>query len=127
MADFEPPSFSLGLDCDLFDSEPQTTPVVTLDTDPSSSNHFSLPFATFQHNGHDFETLIVDDSEPEYPDSHPNQKRRRRRLTGATSSSSPVSELHSTAVIDDEDISVFSSQEDRRRGDNLCIYYSFTA
>ncbi|MFS7984833.1 hypothetical protein Hanom_Chr11g00991301 [Helianthus anomalus] len=120
MADFEPPSFSLGLDCDLFDSEPQTTPdVVTLDTDPSSSKHFSLPFATLQHNDHDFETLIVDDSEPEYPDSHPNQKRRWRRLTGVTSSSSPVSQLHSTAVIDDEDINVFSSQEDRRREQHL--------
>ncbi|KAI7727231.1 hypothetical protein M8C21_004219 [Ambrosia artemisiifolia] len=92
MADFEPPSFSLGLDYNLFDSEPQTPPVPQ-HTHPSSSssNRFSLPF---EDNNDDFQTLVVDDSEPEYPDSDPKLNRRRRSLTvGATSSSSPL--LHS--------------------------------
>ncbi|KAI3675610.1 hypothetical protein L1987_85200 [Smallanthus sonchifolius] len=107
MADFDAPSFSLGLDCDLFDSEPQITPV-THETHPSSSsNPFSVASATFKDEDDEFETLIVDDSEPEFPDSRPKLKRLRRCLTtSSTSSSVPAkakSELHSTAVIDDED------------------------
>lgn len=102
MTDFEPPSFSLGLDCDLFDSEPQ----ITQNPDDEA-----------------FETLVADDSEPEYPDSH---KRLRRRFINATSS---PAELHSTAVIDDEDINVFSSQEDMRAGSDfmqqLFMFYTF--
>ncbi|KAK9057060.1 hypothetical protein SSX86_024427 [Deinandra increscens subsp. villosa] len=117
MADFEPPSFSLGLDCDLFDSEPQIAPE-TRDLDPSSSNQSSVPFATFENKHDEFETLVVDDSEPEYPDSHPNLYRLRRGLTirATSSSSSPVpgkatAEVHSTAVIDDEDILGFTGED----------------
>ncbi|XP_076917025.1 uncharacterized protein LOC143576935 [Bidens hawaiensis] len=107
MTDFEASSFSLGLDCDLSDSEPQRPALLSDDDDA-------------------FETLIVDDSEPEYPDSHPNLKRLHRRLIAATSSQA---ELHSTAVIDDdeEDINMFSSQEDMRTGkDQHCTHSNFS-
>ncbi|XP_076954601.1 uncharacterized protein LOC143629132 [Bidens hawaiensis] len=106
MTDFEAPSFSLGLDCDLSDSEPQRPAQLSDDDDA-------------------FETLIVDDSEPEYPDSHPNLKRLRHRLITCATSSSPA-ELHFTAVIDDEeDINMLSSQADRRT-DQHCTHSNFS-
>ncbi|KAK1440066.1 hypothetical protein QVD17_05891 [Tagetes erecta] len=46
MADFEPPSFSLGLDCETFNDE-----------------------------DNELETLVVDDSEPEDPDPYPKRLR----------------------------------------------------
>ncbi|KAL7593875.1 hypothetical protein Lser_V15G35355 [Lactuca serriola] len=103
MVDFEAPSFSLGLDYDLLDSEPQITSVSEDD---------------------DYETLIVDDSEPEYSDPPPKSKRLRRVLTDDVTTSSTVSanpevELRSSAVVDDEDDNVFCSKEDMRTDEHL--------
>ncbi|KAJ9562617.1 hypothetical protein OSB04_007777 [Centaurea solstitialis] len=92
MADFGAPSFSLGLDCD--DSDRQID-FPSQNTDSNSSNHSSIASATVTDD--DFETLIVDDSEPEDPDPHP--KRHRRRLLTV-----PAPELHSTAGDDRQDV-----------------------
>lgn len=107
MADFDAPSFSLGLDCDLLDLERQIGSA-NQDRDPYSWNQSSIAAATVKDD--DFETLIVDDSEPEYPDPHP--KRLRRLLTISTNTKV---ELHSRAVVD-----VLSSQEDRRTDERIC-------
>ncbi|KAI3768971.1 hypothetical protein L6452_00067 [Arctium lappa] len=104
MADFEPPSFSLGLDCD--DSDRQISSV-TQDPDPSSSNQLSIPAATLKDD--DFETLIVSDSEPDYPDPHPN---RLRHLF--TVSANTKLELHSSSVVDDKNVDTFSSRNNMR-------------
>ncbi|XP_071696503.1 uncharacterized protein [Rutidosis leptorrhynchoides] len=106
MADFEAPSFSLGFDFTIFDSEPRigsSNPI----SNRSSSGQFSVAATTktLEDNDDDFETLIVDDSEPEYLDQNPELKRIRRGLSiSATSSTIPCNDetkLHSTAVIDD--------------------------
>ncbi|KAI3753943.1 hypothetical protein L2E82_26008 [Cichorium intybus] len=101
MADFEAPSFSLGLDCDLSDSEPQISSV---------------------SEDEDYKTLIVDDSEPEYSDPPPKPKRLRHVLTTDVTTSSTVTanpkvELNSREVVDDED--VFYLQADRRADEHL--------
>ncbi|XP_071727217.1 uncharacterized protein [Rutidosis leptorrhynchoides] len=118
MADFEAPSFSLGLDFDLIDSQPQITTANQNNKPQSTSNQFSkLP----EYEDDDFETLTVLDSDPDSLDSQPKLKRLRRGSTvnDAVSSASVKSnlDLHSAVVVDDDDIEDFSSPEDNNRID----------
>ncbi|KAL4554822.1 hypothetical protein LXL04_037428 [Taraxacum kok-saghyz] len=111
MADFEAPSFSLGLDCDS-DPEPEPEPQIS-----------------FVSEEDDYGSLIVDDSEPAfYSDPHPKLKRLRRLLTTdvttTTTSSSTISEkskaeLNTSPVIGDEDDDVFCLQEDGLTDEHL--------
>ncbi|KAI8526949.1 hypothetical protein RHMOL_Rhmol12G0038500 [Rhododendron molle] len=107
MAEFEPPSFSLGLDFDL-DSEPQT--IVPKDPpfpkQPSSNPSFRL---------------IEDNDDFEIPDPPQTLKRLRRGPLSESSFAEAVVAQKWELVemgcnnIDDE-IEEFSSQEDRHRG-----------
>lgn len=104
MAEFEPPSFSLGFDFDL-DSEPQTTATI----DPSFSKRSSTN-PSFR--------LIEEDDDFEIPDP-PRTLKRLRRGTPPESSSAAVAaqKLESVEMCGnvDDDIEEFSSQEDRQR------------
>ncbi|KAI3747346.1 hypothetical protein L6452_09800 [Arctium lappa] len=55
---------------------------VTQHSNPFSSNQLSLPAATLKDD--DFETLIVDDSEPEYTDPHLNRLRHLLTVSANT-------------------------------------------
>lgn len=106
MADFEPPSFSLGLDFDLLDSEPQ---IATSTKAPSVSNHFPVTETILEDVDEDLESLTVIDSESENQVSSPKLKRLRR---GSTASVKTKVDLCSSVVVDDDDdIDDFSSQE----------------
>ncbi|KAI3828305.1 hypothetical protein L1987_02405 [Smallanthus sonchifolius] len=106
MADFEAPSFSLGLDFDLLDSEPQIATATELNKAPTTSNHFSVAGTILEDNDEDFETLTVVDSDSENRGSSPKLKRLRRGSTVKEDLQS------SEVVVDDDDIDDFSSQED---------------
>ncbi|KAJ0715558.1 hypothetical protein HanPI659440_Chr13g0502591 [Helianthus annuus] len=99
MADFEPPSFSLGFD---FDQTEETKP-------PSATNHFG-------DTDEDFETLTVLDSDSQGQDSVPKLKRLRRG--SSVQERVPLDSverkggLDCSVVVDDDDIDEFSSQED---------------
>lgn len=114
MADFDAPSFSLGLDFDLIDSQPQ----INQNNRPpqSTSNQFST---ILEDDDTDFETLTVVDSDSDNHDSQPILKRLRRGSTAKdTVSSASVKsnlDLHSAVVVDDDDIEDFSSPEDDNR------------
>ncbi|KVI10343.1 hypothetical protein Ccrd_011276 [Cynara cardunculus var. scolymus] len=97
MEDFEPPSFSLGLD---------------------SSFLLSTAAATLQHDHFQTLVLLVDDSEPQFPDPHP---KRLRRLLTASPYTKPA--LHSREVVDDEDVHVFSSPEDWPTDEQICTQH----
>lgn len=104
MADFEPPSFSLGLDFDL-DSEPQSTvppkPSVSLRT-----------IKEVVDDDDDFEFPVLDTG-PQVSDPPTSSLKRLRR--GSISKSEPAAQklkLGETWCNVDDDIEDFSSQED---------------
>ncbi|KAI3804761.1 hypothetical protein L1987_26558 [Smallanthus sonchifolius] len=123
MADFEAPSFSLGLDFDLPDSEPHIATANKDDRADSSSNNFSVAETILVDDDDDFETLTAIDSESENHDSPPKLKRLRRGSTveDTVSSASAKSkvDLLSSVVVDDDDIEDFSSPEDNRTDEHL--------
>ncbi|KAI3755866.1 hypothetical protein L1987_55675 [Smallanthus sonchifolius] len=130
MADFEPPSFSLGLDFDLPDSEPHIATASKDDRTNSSSNNFSVAETILVDDDDDFETLTAVDSESENLDSPPKLKRLWRGSTveDTVSSASAKSkvDLLSSVVIDDDDIEDFSSPEDNRTAEHLSTqHHSF--
>ncbi|XP_057464895.1 uncharacterized protein LOC130754675 [Actinidia eriantha] len=121
MADFEPPSFSLGLDFDL-DSQPQTAARNDPQARPSST--------------HPSFRLIEDDDDFEIPTmgrvprvSEPPRTLKRIRR-GLASESAPVAQKRKSAElfcnVEDEEIEEFSSQEDRFREneDSSARYHS---
>ncbi|KAK1418038.1 hypothetical protein QVD17_27175 [Tagetes erecta] len=120
MADFEPPSFSLGLDFDLLDSEPQIT---TSTKPPSVSNHFSVAETILEDE--DFETLTVIDSESEDQGSSPKLKRLRRGSTVEGTVKRKVDLCSSVVVddVDDDDIDDFSSQEGNCIDEHLSTHH----
>ncbi|KAJ0801828.1 hypothetical protein HanPI659440_Chr03g0121691 [Helianthus annuus] len=102
MADFEPPSFSLGLDLDPPDSDPQTATVTNNNSPPS----------ILLDDDDDFETLTVVDSDPEDRDSVPKLKRLRRGSAVSLASGKSVVDLQASVFVVDDDIEDFSSPED---------------
>ncbi|KAI3703835.1 hypothetical protein L1987_74030 [Smallanthus sonchifolius] len=106
MADFEAPSFSIGLDFDLLDSEPQIATATEDNKAPTTSNHIPVAGTILEDDDEYFETLIVADSDSENQGSSPKLKRLRRGSTVKEDFQSSV------AVVDDDDIGDFSSQED---------------
>ncbi|XP_059662488.1 uncharacterized protein LOC132308427 [Cornus florida] len=110
MADFEPPSFSLGLDLD-FDSEPQPT----VREDPSSKRaQQSSANASFHNDDDDdFESPTMG-PDPQIPDPPQTLKRLRRGRTTESTSATQKQELWRSV---DEEIEEFSSQEDKREAD----------
>ncbi|KAK9050736.1 hypothetical protein SSX86_030293 [Deinandra increscens subsp. villosa] len=120
MADFEAPSFSLGFDFDLLDSDPQiTTATEKNNKAPSvSTNHISVSEPIVEDEDDYFQNLTVVDSDSENQDSSPKLKRLRRgSAVGETASLNSVKrkvDLLSSVVVDDDDddIDDFSSQED---------------
>ncbi|XP_076928773.1 uncharacterized protein LOC143592846 [Bidens hawaiensis] len=92
MADFDPPSFSLGFDFDT-----------TTDNNIDEAG-------TKVEDDVDFETLTVVDSDSDDEESFPKLK-RLRRVSSAPVKTKP--DLHSSVIVDDDDdINDFSSQED---------------
>lgn len=127
MADFDAPSFSLGLDFDLLDSEPQITTTTENNKNQSDSNRVSAAEKRIE-NDDDFETLTVVDSDSECQVTLPKLKRLRRGATveDTVSSGSVKSKTDlcsAPVVVDDDDIEDLSSLEDNRTGINC--YYSF--
>ncbi|KAM0029016.1 hypothetical protein Hdeb2414_s0018g00520931 [Helianthus debilis subsp. tardiflorus] len=106
MADFEPPSFSLGLDLDPPDSNAQTA-TATINNSPPS---------ILLDDDDDFETLTVVDSDSEDRDSVPKLKRLRRGSAVSLASGKSVVDLQASVVVDDDDIEDFSSPEDNCTG-----------
>lgn len=100
MADFEAPSFSLGLD---FDDTPPPSP-------STSPNHDPLP--------------QVPDSDPD-PETLPNPPlhilKRLRRGPPSSSKTDPPSCID----VDDDDIEEFSSQEDPVQGQFFYSYLNY--
>lgn len=114
MADFEPPSFSLGLDFDL-DSEPQSTvppkPSVSLRT-----------IKEVVDDDDDFEFPVLDTG-PQVSDPPTSSLKRLRR--GSISKSEPAAQklkLGETWCNVDDDIEDFSSQEDEPKGKRLHLF-----
>lgn len=103
MADFEPPSFSLGFDFDI-DSEPQST---------------VLPTIKEIDDDDDFESPKMD---PDPKDSDPPRSLKRLRR-GSISKSEPAAQklkLGETWCTVDDDIEEFSSQEDEPKDHPKC-------
>ncbi|KAK9071173.1 hypothetical protein SSX86_009741 [Deinandra increscens subsp. villosa] len=124
MADFEPPSFSLGPDFDPLDSDPHISSATKDDKAPSaSSNQFSVAGIILLDDDDDSETPTVVDSDSEYQVSDPKLKRLRRGSTveGTVSSDSGKSEvdLNFSVVVDDDEIGDFTSPEDNRADEYL--------
>ncbi|KAL8209767.1 hypothetical protein R6Q57_006499 [Mikania cordata] len=123
MADFEAPSFSLGLDFDILDSDSQIATENDDNKAPSLSNHFSVAGTIFEDDDEDFETLTIVDSDSENQGSSPKLKRLRRGSTVkemvSSDSSKRKEDLQSSVVVDDDDIDDFSSQE----GEHLSIHH----
>ncbi|KAI7753435.1 hypothetical protein M8C21_015568, partial [Ambrosia artemisiifolia] len=112
MADFEPPSFSLG-----FDFDTQIDPTQDNNKPVSNSNHFPEPEAIIPEDpDEDFETLTVVDSDIDDLGSVPKLKRLRRgcmvREREPLDSSERKGGLCCSVVVDDDDIDEFSSEED---------------
>nr|GMC72455.1 Rho GTPase-activating protein like [Ipomoea batatas] len=112
MADFEPPSFSLGLDDDL-DSEPNSIPVPI--PSPKRAKRFPVSLRTIaEDNDDDFE-LPGPGPDPKCTDPPPTLKRLRRGPTSCKPT--PAAEnlnVKEEKLRDVEDeIEEFSSQEDR--------------
>ncbi|KAM7498877.1 hypothetical protein LguiA_023291 [Lonicera macranthoides] len=117
MADFAPPTFSLGLDFDL-DSEPQTTTLREEDPSPKSSPQSStfptLPtIQDFVDDDFESRSMALD---PEASEQPRTLKRLRR---GSTNEPPSVAQKLEESVdlwgnVDD-DIEEFSSQEDAHR------------
>ncbi|KAK4341851.1 hypothetical protein RND71_037667 [Anisodus tanguticus] len=116
MADFEPPSFSLGLDFDI-DSEPQSNvllkPSVTLHTIKEVNDH--------NHDDDFVSPITGTDTDPKISDPPRSLKRLRR---GSISKPEPVAQklkLGKEAWCNvDDDIEEFSSQEDEPKDHPKC-------
>uniref|UniRef100_A0A5B7BP72 Uncharacterized protein n=1 Tax=Davidia involucrata TaxID=16924 RepID=A0A5B7BP72_DAVIN len=114
MADFEPPSFSLGLDLD-FDLEAQHT----VREDPSCKQaqqpSTSASFPTIEEDD-DFESPTMD-PHPKVSDRSQTLKRLRRGPTTEPISATRKRESVELRCNVDDDIEELSSQEDQRKAD----------
>ncbi|KAI3702977.1 hypothetical protein L6452_28731 [Arctium lappa] len=123
MADFEAPSFSLGIDFDLPDSEPDIAAASEANKDLFASDRTSEAATILEDDDVDFETLTVVESDTENEDSPPKLKRLRRGPTVdtvvASDSVKSKANLDSAVVVDDDDIEEFSSPEDNRTDEHL--------
>lgn len=123
MADFAPPTFSLGLDFDL-DSEPQTTTLREEDPSPKAPPQASTSptLRTIQDFvGDDFESppMALDPEASEPP-------RTLKRLRRGPTNEPPLVAQKLEESVDlwgnvDDDIEEFSSQEDTHRGTNFVL------
>ncbi|KAL6975279.1 hypothetical protein U1Q18_024073 [Sarracenia purpurea var. burkii] len=114
MADFQPPSFSLGLDFD-FDSHPQTTvrtnSSLCEQSRPASSNP---SFRLIEDD--DYFEAPTPGGDPQVSEPHRTFKRLRR---GIASDSAPAAQNREPMGADrniDDDIEEFSSSQEDRRG-----------
>ena len=119
MADFAPPTFSLGLDFDL-DSEPQTTTLREEDPSPKSPPQSSaspiLPtIQDFVDDDFESRSMALD---PEALEPPRTLKRLRRGPTNELVAQKLEESVDLWGNVD-EDIEEFSSQEDTHRGTDL--------
>lgn len=108
--DFEPPSFSLGLDLDLH-SEPQHTPPPDPLFQPAKRPLTSANLGTVEEDGDDDFESPVRVSDP--PRAF---KRLRRGTTARLASEDPKVEYEDRRRNVDDEIEDFSSEEDWPRG-----------
>nr|GMC76542.1 Rho GTPase-activating protein like [Ipomoea batatas] len=119
MADFEPPSFSLGLDDEL-DSEPNSTPAPIPSPKRAKrfpATHSLRTIAEDNDNDDDFE-LPGPGPDPKCTDPPPTLKRLRRGPTSCKPTPAPENrnvKEETWRNVEDE-IEEFSSQEDRPEG-----------
>ncbi|KAI3747133.1 hypothetical protein L6452_09580 [Arctium lappa] len=111
MADFEPPSFYLGIDFDLLDSEPRIVAASEANKDSPVSNRSSGVVMILEDDGNDFETLTVEsDTKDEGSPLKPKRLWRVPTVDVAVSSASVKSKakLDSAVIMDDDNIEEFS-------------------
>ncbi|GMJ01503.1 KNOTEN1 [Hibiscus trionum] len=123
MANFEAPSFSLGLDLDLdADSEPRLPaddqPGLILDPNPSAS------FNTLVDDAEDLESQQVMDSDPDTRLDPPRVLKRLRRAADESSATKKESEKTVPWNNEDEEIEEFSSSRETNDVDSSTKYHS---
>ncbi|MBA0553208.1 hypothetical protein Golob_012409 [Gossypium lobatum] len=122
MANFDAPSFSLGLDFDA-DSEPQLQAEDHLE--PILAPNPSASFNIIEENADEFESEQVMDSDPDTRPDPPRVLKRLRRA--ADESSATKKESEKTLVWDngDDDIEEFSSSQEKNADvDSSTQYHS---
>ncbi|KAK8282451.1 hypothetical protein V6Z12_D08G028200 [Gossypium hirsutum] len=122
MANFDAPSFSLGLDFDA-DSEPQLPAEDHLE--PILAPNPSASFNIIEENADEFESEQVMDSDPDTRPDPPRVLKRLRRA--ADESSATKKESEKTLVWDngDDDIEEFSSSQEKNADvDSSTQYHS---
>nr|KJB22064.1 hypothetical protein B456_004G027700 [Gossypium raimondii] len=121
MANFDAPSFSLGLDFDA-DSEPQLPAEDHLE--PILAPNPSASFNIIEENADEFESEQVMDSDPDTRPDPPRVLKRLRRA--ADESSAAKKESEKTLVWDngDDDIEEFSSSQEKNDVDSSTQYHS---
>ncbi|KAK8282453.1 hypothetical protein V6Z11_D08G028400 [Gossypium hirsutum] len=121
MANFDAPSFSLGLDFDA-DSEPQLPAEDHLE--PILAPNPSASFNIIEENADEFESEQVMDSDPDTRPDPPRVLKRLRRA--ADESSATKKESEKTLVWDngDDDIEEFSSSQEKNDVDSSTQYHS---
>ncbi|PPS00434.1 hypothetical protein GOBAR_AA20232 [Gossypium barbadense] len=121
MANFDAPSFSLGLDFDA-DLEPQLPAEDHLE--PIFAPNPSASFNIIEENADEFESEQVMDSDPDTRPDPPRVLKRLRRA--ADESSATKKESEKTLVWDngDDDIEEFSSSQEKNDVDSSTQYHS---
>lgn len=103
--DFQPPSFSLGIDLDL-DSESQPAPPSDPLSQPAKRPSTAASLRTIEEDNSDFESPVRVSSPPR------TLKRLRRGPTARVTSEARAPELENGRCNVDDEIEGFSSEED---------------
>ncbi|XVF70661.1 hypothetical protein PTKIN_Ptkin11bG0180200 [Pterospermum kingtungense] len=118
MANFEVPSFSLGLDLDA-DPEP------TGDHSESILAAASpVSFSTLEHNADELDSELVMDSDPETRPDPPRVLKRLRRVADKSSATKKESEKTSVGNDGDDEIEEFSSSPEKNDVGSSTRYHS---
>ncbi|KAL0399228.1 UNVERIFIED_CONTAM: hypothetical protein Sradi_2266100 [Sesamum radiatum] len=115
--DFEPPSFSLGLDFDLH-SEPQPTPPPDSLLRPAKRRPTAVNLRTIVEDSEDDFESPVRVSDSHVSDPPPALKRLRRGPTAQLTSQSRKTDSEGAPCNVDDEIEDFSSEEDWPRGNH---------